>query len=268
MVGCDDPALLKSQNHSMAGIIPFNEIGTLATAADDSLILTNRQRNLILKIDTQGSVKSIAGNGKYESTGDGAAAISAGLKNPLGVKIAADGSIYFVEMGDQDKTSKVRKITPDGKIASVAGIGEAGDDGEEGLAKNAKLMAADIAVGTDNQLFIADQGSGKIKMVDTHGFIHTIAGGGGATDWEDNAEATSVKLSGPSSIAITNAGIIYFIDNGTAALELAPHSDGSWTLSHIFGGKNRGEISKFMDKNQCRNSPRSIKRPEVELVCA
>ena len=268
MVGCDAPALLKSQNHSMVGLVPFNEVGSMATAPDNSLILSNMQRNLILKIATDGSIKTIAGTGTYASTGDGLAASAASIKGPLGVKLLTNGTIYFVEMGTQDSTSKVRKITADGKIATVAGSGAAGDSGDEGPAISAKIKAADIAVDASGRVFIADQGAGKVKMVDAKGVIHTIAGGGSLADWEDTVDATQVKLAGPTSMAITNGGTVYFIDNGLTVNELLEHTDGSWGILRFFGGKNHGDCGSGTQTGvtNATTSPDVIKS-SLAIIC-
>ncbi len=106
--------------------------------------------------------------------GDGGPATSAQLNYPGGVAIDDAGKLFIGELG------RVRRVTPDGTIATVAGGGSTGL-GDDGPATSAQLQyAASVAVDSAGELFIQDQDRGnvRIRKVSPRGIIGTVASGG------------------------------------------------------------------------------------------
>ena len=269
LYGCDNNALLKSRNNTVVGIVNFNDIGGIAAAPDGSLFFANAQRHLILKIAPTGTITTIAGNGTAASTGDGGSAAAAEVRYPVSGAAGPDGSFYFVEAGWDNLTSRVRKISAAGIITTVAGSGPSGDDGEGGPATSAKLKAAAIALDTKGRLFIADQGNGKIKMVDEKGLIHTIAGGGKQFFANGPIDALSAQLAGPTSLAFANDGTIYMVDNGLGVAELRPQSGDKWDISVLFGMPQGGDCGtgKMSGTATMQTNNEAIKN-SLAIICA
>jgi DNA-binding beta-propeller fold protein YncE len=71
------------------------------------------------KVDLNGILTTIAGNGTEVFSGDGGPASSATLNIPEGLAVAPDGAIYIADHNN----SCVRKISPAGIISTVAGRG-------------------------------------------------------------------------------------------------------------------------------------------------
>ncbi len=82
----------------------------LAVAADGTIVFSERTRNLIRMIDTDGKLRTVAGTGVQGSTGDGGDALAAQISNPEDVEFAPDGTIYFVEADESDRTGRVRTL--------------------------------------------------------------------------------------------------------------------------------------------------------------
>ncbi len=107
-------------------------------------------------------VTVIAGDGTQGSGGDGGLATAAQLNQPYGVTAGPDGSIYVADFGD----NKVRVISPDGVIATLAGTGEPTFSGDGGQAADAALNGpADVLLGPDGALYIADMINGVVRRV-------------------------------------------------------------------------------------------------------
>lgn len=140
----------------------------------------------------------------YAGIGDGGPAISAALGKPA-YDVAADaaGNFYVVAGG------LVRKVTPDGKISTVAGGGTSVGDG--GAATQAALFPTAIAVDHAGDLFIADTAFGisRIRMVETTGIISTIAGGAPCCDLGEGGPPTAAYIGIPRGLALDASGALY-----------------------------------------------------------
>jgi RHS repeat-associated protein len=151
-------------------------------------------------------IETVAGKG-YDGLdygyGDAGPATSAILRNPSGVAVSADGSLYIAS------TTQVRRVGPDGIITTVAGNGQYGYSGDGGPAIAAKVSPQSIAVGTDGSLYIADYQNHCIRRVGPDGLITTVAGTGQQGYNGDGGPATAARLSHPESVAVGINGDIY-----------------------------------------------------------
>src|SRR4029079_12601246 len=104
-------------------------------------------------------------------------ATNAKLQNPITVAFGPDGSLYIAEA-----TDVVRRVKPDGKIETVAGVRcSAGYNGDGRDAKTATLNEpTGLVVGVDGSLYIADKNNNLVRRVDPSGTITTVAGDGGS----------------------------------------------------------------------------------------
>jgi sugar lactone lactonase YvrE len=91
----------------------------LAVGPDGSVYLADFGRWRIFRLAPDGRVRTIAGTGERGYSGDGGAATDAQIGQTTGLAVGPDGTVYF---GDQD-SHRVRSVTPDGTISTVAGNG-------------------------------------------------------------------------------------------------------------------------------------------------
>ena len=215
---------------SLAGITK-NRIGSLSSASDGTLFMTNTYQNKVLQINAQGVVKVFAGNGDAVSSGDGGPALSAGLNRPHGIALDSDGNLLVAE------AQKIRKILPNGTITSVPIVSVRDEAALVPYSPTStKLDARAIATSKDGRIFISDYTNKKIRMLDKTGLLQTIAGGGSQNAANEGIDARLVRLSYPENIAVTNDDTIYFIESGSSHIrELRKHSDGSWLIYDFFG---------------------------------
>ena len=154
-------------------------------------------------------IEVIAGGGT--NTADGIDAKQAQLLTPSGLAVnKKTGDIYVTER----KGNRVRKISASGVITTVAGTQTAGFDGDGDAAINALLRDPHgITIDPDGQIYIVDQGNGRIRRITTDGLIQTVIGGG--TDILDQvAMAVNIKLDAPDGIAAGPDGSLYIAQNG------------------------------------------------------
>ena len=158
------------------------------------------------------TINIIAGNGAPGYLGDGGAATSARVSDPLGVFIdTLSDDIYSADRGN----SVVRKISySSGIITTVAGSGSPGFSGDGGLATTAQLNGPqDISLDALGNLYIIDLYNNRIRKVDVStGIISTIAGTGVLGFSGDGGLATAAELAHPSGIAFDFIGNLYFCD--------------------------------------------------------
>jgi uncharacterized protein (TIGR03437 family) len=152
-------------------------------------------------------VQTVAGT---NTVGDGGPVAAAILRQIEGVAIKSDGTIYVADAADH----RVRVISPEGIITTIAGNGSPGADGDGGPAGKARLNSPyGLALDRLGNLYVADLGNARIRIVTADGKIRTVAGGGevglGAAD---GTPATTVKLLAPRNVLTDESGGFYFSD--------------------------------------------------------
>jgi trimeric autotransporter adhesin len=162
---------------------------------------------LVFKVSPAGAVTVLAGTGTPGTSGDGIAATSAAIGATGGIALDSQGNVYFAER------NFVREITTDGILHTVAGVANASIyNGDNKPATTATLYAPwGIALDSANNLYIADQGNGRIRKV-SGGRISTIAGTG---DFAPPASgpATFVPLGIPYGLTLDSMGNVYYTDS-------------------------------------------------------
>jgi sugar lactone lactonase YvrE len=144
--------------------------------------------------EVPGTITTIAGGWN----GDGGSATEAVLNDPRGIDFGSDGSLYIVD----HRRHCVRRVDPDGIITTVAGTGGPGFFGDGGPAVEAALWwPEDVAVGPDGSFYVADWGNDRVRRVNPHGLITTIAGGEGA---DEMASPTGLALSPDGTLVVAD----------------------------------------------------------------
>ncbi|NJL05674.1 MAG: hypothetical protein HC911_12380 [Chloroflexaceae bacterium] len=189
----------------------------VAVDSDGSLYIADTSNNRIRRVDPNGIITTVAGNGTYGFSGDGMQASSGSLRAPASIAIGLDGSLYIADTVNH----RIRRVAPNGIITTVAGNGTAGFTGDSGTATNARLNRPQgIAVGVDNSLYIADTFNNRIRKVAPNGIITTIAGTGLASFSGDDGTATGAALNVPYGVQITSDGMLVIADSGNQRVRI------------------------------------------------
>jgi trimeric autotransporter adhesin len=165
-------------------------------------------QNSVYRVTADGRMSQVAGNNTPGFSGDGGQATSAQLFHPTGVALDAAGSLFIA---DSDN-NRIRKVTPDGVISTIAGNGDMGFDGDGSSATSAQLSRpTGVALDMSADLFIADTGNNRIRKVHL-GVISTIAGDGDPGFSGDEDDATAAQLKQPTALAVDAAGNLFIAD--------------------------------------------------------
>ena len=119
----------------------------------------------------------MAGNGEKAYRGDGGLALDASFSAPHEIRFDTQGNLYIVSR-DSHTVRRVDKSS--GLVSTVAGTGEAGFSGDDGLANAAQLRKPhSIAFDARGNLLICDIGNSRLRRIDMNsGIISTLSGTG------------------------------------------------------------------------------------------
>ena len=137
------------------------------------------------KLDRDGKFQIVGGTGEFKDDGDNGLAIDAGIRSPGGLVLSSDGTLYLAE----EQTARIRKIDASGIISLVAGTGEPGFAGDNGLATKAQLKRPfRMVFDKSGNLIFTDRDNNRIRKIDGKGSISTIAGHGNFGWMQDGLE--------------------------------------------------------------------------------
>ncbi|MBZ5617725.1 MAG: hypothetical protein LAQ69_03160 [Acidobacteriia bacterium] len=198
--------------------------GGVAVDNHGNLFIADTGSSRIRRVSPGGIITTVAGNGEEGFSGDGGQATSAQLSIPRGVAVDIADNLFIAEDG------RIRKVSPDGTITTVAG-GAAfdfrGPSGDGGLATSARLSwPVGVAVDSAGNLLIADPGDNfqvgdvgddfsvdqRIRKVSPDGIITTLAGNGSHDFSGDGGPAITAAFNGAIGVAVDGAGNVYVAD--------------------------------------------------------
>jgi uncharacterized protein (TIGR03437 family) len=231
----------------------------IALDASGNLYVADSRDGRLCKIDTHGTLTTIAGTGLFGFGGDGGPALGALIQGPSGMTQTPDGTLYFLDT----LNARVRAIATDGIIHTVISSanfppisvfellnaitsdssgnvyvqlahrvieltpsgsiqilvnqsGAPGTTGDGGPATQALLESGGgLTRDTAGNLYLSDPSANRIRKVTVDGMIHTIAGTGVAGVSPDGAVAAMSPITGPTSLLADGQGGLYFEEQQT-----------------------------------------------------
>jgi sugar lactone lactonase YvrE len=169
-----------------------------------------------------GTIVSVAGTGSPGYSGDNGPAAKARLNWPSGLALDAAGNLYIAD----ETNHRVRKVSADGTITTVAGSGKPGFSGDGSKATEARLDSPEfLTVDGAGNLYIADARNHRVRKVTPDGIISTYAGSGPVEEITntgpptvggfagDNGPATNARLNHPEGLAADAIGNLFIADS-------------------------------------------------------
>jgi sugar lactone lactonase YvrE len=219
-----------------AGLL--NNPSDVAVDGAGNLYIADTGNHRIRKVEAIGGqitpaslISTVAGNG--QTGGQDGPALGPALSSPRGLWADAGGNLYIADTGNH----RIRRIIGS-TIQTIAGNGTQGSDGDGAPALNGFLNAPlDVAVDASGNVYLADTGNHRVRVVNTSGVINAFAGNGTAgSNGDANGTPTSVMLHTPSGVAVDGAGRVYIADTGNHRIRMVS----SGTLSTLVGNSLQG----------------------------
>lgn len=182
--------------------------GVAITAEGTIYVADAGESNRIRKITPDGTITTFAGGSEGFSDG---LTTAASFNTPSGLALDAHGNLFVADTGN----NRIRKITPDGQVSTVAGDGTA--DYLDGPAAQARFNGPiGVAVDARGNVYVADTYNDRIRMISPDGQVSTVAGAG--TPGYADGNAGTALFDTPCGVAVLTNGSIVVADTGNDRL--------------------------------------------------
>jgi len=217
----------------------FDWLRGITVDAAGNVFVADRHR--VRKVTPNGEVSVLAGNrsGFADRRGN-----AARFNEPHGIAVDTTGNLYVADT----KNHRIRKVTPNGEVSTLAGSVEGFADG---AGQNARFNEPNgIAIDAAGNLYVGDEGNHRIRKVTPSGEVSTLAGNEqGFAD----GQGITARFHNPSGIAIDAAGNLYMADTGNNRIrKITPEGEVS-TLAGIVRDRANGQ-----ENDAQLNAPRSV----------
>lgn len=187
----------------------FKGPDSLVLATSGDLYVADADNRQIRKVAPDGTVTTIAGSGQPGSR-DGPA-LTAEFGYPTGVAVDGHGALYVADRG----AHKIRKISPDGIVTTLAGSGLPGYT--DGMGRAAQFHdPMTVVVDPAGRLFVADSGTHTLRIVSPEGGVTTLAGSP-RPGFADGVRQAA-RFNWPTGLARDAAGNLYVADSNNSKI--------------------------------------------------
>ncbi len=170
---------------------PISGFPGLSTDPQGYVFFADFGNHVVSRLNADGTITVLAGNGIEGFSGDNGPALSAALDRPTSAVMDASGNLYIYD----SYFARIRRVTPDGIIKTYAGSGAIGYDGDNGPATKAALdNDGRLAIDSNGNLYLTDPAANVIRRITPGGIISTYAGNGKGAHSGDNVPATQAAL--------------------------------------------------------------------------
>lgn len=191
--------------------------------------VADRGNNLIRVISPEGDVSTLAGSGKV-GFADGKGK-DARFNAPTGIVVDGNGNVYVADQVN----NRIRKISPEGDVSTLAGNGECSSRDGEGV-KAAFSYPTGIVLAPEGHLYVTDRINHSLRKISITGTVSTIAAA--FNDGSKSGIPESI-FNVPSGICFNKAGNLVIADyNNHNIKEILEHPRLSGTPSKSHVGSN------------------------------
>jgi trimeric autotransporter adhesin len=204
----------------------FNGIYALAIDSANNLYLCDANNHRIRKVTPDGIVRTIAGGGKGFA-GDNGPASAALFNYQRHMAVDADGNVYVNDYNN----NRVRKISLDGTIKTIAGSGVCCSSADGGLATSAFLSTGPVTTDPSGNVYIYDFLTNKVRRVSPSGILQTYAGDGKEGFSGDGDSAGLARFSGVAGLGTDSLNNLYIVDAYNERIRVVSTGGGISTIA-------------------------------------
>jgi sugar lactone lactonase YvrE len=192
LAGSDVPGFVDG----IGSVAKFNNPSGIVIDAGGNLFVSDYSNHCIRKITPRGVVSTYAGTGRPGALNGHR--LSAGFNHPYGLAIDSDGNLYVGDVANH----RIRKISPDGEVTTLAGKRKGFSDRQGELAMFNHPYG--LAVDGEKNVYVADSYNNRIRKISPDGTTTTIAGSG--NDGFVDGQGTGAEFYVPIGIVIDAGG--------------------------------------------------------------
>lgn len=182
-----------------------------------NLFIADQGNDRVLRVSVGGDVSVVAGGGAGNGLGDGRPATEAHLRQPTDVWVEPDGTLTIADRSNH----RIRQVSPDGVIRTIAGNGVSGYAGDGQAAPAAKINSPwSVAVDGRGRVFIADTGNAAIRMVGKDQRILTLA----------IPAVESLESGKPYGVFVDPSGFVFFSETENNLVRKLESVSSSWSV--------------------------------------
>jgi uncharacterized protein (TIGR03437 family) len=205
----------------------FSGIYALAIDSANNLYICDANNNRIRKVTPDGIVRTYAGMNGHGFYGDGGPATSALLDFPRHVAVDNDGNVYVNDYNN----NRVRKISADGAIITIAGSGVCCISPDGGLATNAFLITGPVTTDPSGNVYIYDFMTSRVRRVSPTGILQSYAGDGKEGFAGDGDSAAAARFSGVAGLGTDSLNNLYIADSNNERIRVVSSVGGVSTIA-------------------------------------
>ncbi|MFK2823126.1 immunoglobulin-like domain-containing protein [Arcobacter sp. YIC-80] len=212
----------------------FNRPQGIAVDSKNNIFIADQGGHIIRKITPSGDVTTFVGKGVIgDSDGTGT---TIAFNNPSSIAIDSNDNLFVADT----KNHKIRKITPDGRSSTFAGLGVIGSSDDIGIASTFNTPYG-IDIDSNDNLYVADSSNHKIRKITPSGNVITLAGSGSAGFADGTGSLATFRY--PDKLVVDSDNNIYVGDyNNHSIRKITPAGvvttiagNGSAGLTDAFG---------------------------------
>ena len=228
----------------IGSVAKFNNPSGIVIDTEGNLFVSDYSNHCIRKITPRGVVSTYAGTGQPGASNG--YRLKAGFNHPYGLAIDSEGNLYVGDVANH----RIRKISPDGMVTTLAGKRKGFSDRQGELAMFNHPYG--VAVDQNKNVYVADSYNNKIRKVAPDGTTTTVAGSG--NDGFVDGLGAGAEFYVPIGIVTDAEGNLFVGDEGNSSVrKITP--DGSVTT---LAGNGKFSFADGIGRNAAFNAPGGI----------
>ncbi len=181
----------------------FNVPANVALDGAGNIYVSDSRNHTIRRVSPAGEVSTLAGSAGQAGSSNGTGS-NARFNTPSGLVLDGSGNVYVADL------NHIRKITPEGTVTTLAGLGQTGNS--DGIGEQARFnLPTGVAIDGLGDLYVSDSRNHTIRKITPAGVVTTLIGVAGLPGLE-NGTASETRLIDPFGLAFDDSGNLFIAE--------------------------------------------------------